>query len=106
MQLERQSLPFRSLTHCSPDTGEPNIYLRPVCRPREIFSRLPCAQAPEEILPEAGPLAAVVSGFFAERAGKPKIPTAPQVRVEQLRTALPWAVPALELEPHDGPAAG
>ena len=72
-----------------------------------LVARAP--EAPEEILPEAGPLAAVVSGFFAERAGKPKIPTVPQVRVvqrQQLRTALPWAVRALELEPHDGPAAG
>ena len=65
--------------------------------------------APEEILPDAGPLAAVISGFFAERAGKPTIPTAPRVRVvqkQQLRTALPWAVRALELPALDGPAAG
>ena len=64
--------------------------------------------APEEILPDAGPLAAVISGFFAERAGKPIIPTAPRVRVvqkQQLRTALPWAVRALELPELDGPAA-
>ena len=30
--------------------------------------------APEEILPAAGPLAAGISGFFAERGGKPPIP--------------------------------
>ena len=63
--------------------------------------------APEEILPDAGPLAAVISGYFAERAGKPVIPTAPRVRVvqkQQLRTALPWAVRALGLPPLDGPA--
>ena len=65
--------------------------------------------APEEVLPDAGPLAAVISGYFAERAGKPVIPTAPRVRVvqkQQLLTALPWAVRALGLPPLDGPAAG
>ena len=64
--------------------------------------------APEQILPAAAPLAAVISGFFAERAGKPPLATAPNVRRvqrEQLRTALPWAVRALGLAPLDGPAA-
>ena len=64
--------------------------------------------APEQILPAAAPLAAVISGFFAERAGQPLIPTAPGVRRvqrEQLRTALPWAARALGLAPLDGPAA-
>ena len=64
--------------------------------------------APEQILPAAAPLAAVISGFFAERAGKPPIPTAPGVRRvqrEQLHTALPWAARALGLAPLDGPAA-
>ena len=64
--------------------------------------------APERILPAAAPLAAVISGFFAERAGKPPVPKAPGVRRvqrEQLRTALPWAVRALGLAPLDGPAA-
>ena len=64
--------------------------------------------APEQILPGAAPLAAVISGFFAERAGKPPVPKAPGVRRvqrEQLRTALPWAVRALDLAPLDGPAA-
>ena len=63
--------------------------------------------APEEILPAAAPLAAVISGFFAERAGKPPIATAPGVRRvqrQQLRTALPWAARALGLAPLDGPA--
>ena len=63
--------------------------------------------APEEILPRAAPLAAVISGFFAERAGKPPLPTAPGVRRvqrQQLRTALPWAARALGLAPLDGPA--
>ena len=60
---------------------------------------------PEGVLPDAGSLAAVISGFFAERAGKPIIPTAPRVREvqrRQLRTALPWAARALGLEPPAG----
>ena len=64
--------------------------------------------APEEILPGAAPLAAVISGYFAERAGRPLIPTAPRVRqvqLMQLRTALPWAVRALGLAPLDGPVS-
>ena len=64
--------------------------------------------APEEILPGAGPLAAVISGYFADRAGQPVIPTAPRVRevqLRQLRTALPWAARALGLPPLDGPAS-
>lgn len=64
---------------------------------------------PEQILPGAGPLAAVISGYFAEKAGQPLIPTAPRVRDvqrRQLRTALPWAVRALGLATLDGPAAG
>ena len=62
--------------------------------------------APEEILPHGGPLAAVISGYFAEHAGKPPIPTAPRVRkvqAQQLRTALPWAARALGLPTPDGP---
>ena len=64
--------------------------------------------APEEILPGRGPLAAVISGYFASRAGRPIIPTAPRVREvqrQQLGTSLPWAVRALGLPPLDGPAA-
>lgn len=55
---------------------------------------------PDEILPEAPELAAVVSGFLAAHAGRPDIPTAPRVREiqrTQLRTALPWAARALGL---------
>ena len=33
--------------------------------------------APEEILPGAGPLAAVISGYFAQRAGRPEDPHGP-----------------------------
>jgi len=57
---------------------------------------------PEEILPDAPAVAAWVAGFFAARAGLPQIPDAPRVRLvqqQQLATALPWAVRALELPP-------
>jgi aminoglycoside phosphotransferase (APT) family kinase protein len=55
---------------------------------------------PEALLPEAPEAAAFMSGFFAARAGLPRIPTAPHVReiqLAQLRTALPWAARALGL---------
>ncbi len=58
--------------------------------------------APESILPHEPGYAALLSGFFAARAGLPIIPTAPFVRrvqKEQLSTAFPWAVRALELPP-------
>ena len=58
--------------------------------------------SPETILPDRPDIAALVSGFFAARAGLPDIPNAPFVRRvqrEQLSTALPWAVRALGLEP-------
>jgi hypothetical protein len=57
---------------------------------------------PDAILPDAGPEAAVVSGYFAARAGRPAIPTAPRVRraqLAQLRQALPWAIRQLGLPP-------
>ena len=56
--------------------------------------------APEKILPDAPEVAAWVSGFFAVRAGLPGISDAPRVRLvqqQQLQTALPWAVRALDL---------
>ncbi len=58
--------------------------------------------APEAILPDAPELAALVAGYFAAQAGLPPIEAAPGVRgvqLAQLRTALPWAARALELEP-------
>jgi thiamine kinase-like enzyme len=64
---------------------------------------------PETILPDSGSFAAVLSGYFASRAGCPIIPDAPLVRkvqLEQLLSALPWAVRALGLPPLDGPRAG
>ncbi|MEM7247900.1 MAG: hypothetical protein AAF533_21365 [Acidobacteriota bacterium] len=57
---------------------------------------------PEQVLPEAGDIAAWVSGFFAARAGLAPIPDAPRVRrvqQEQLSTALPWVVRELRLPP-------
>lgn len=59
---------------------------------------------PEEVLPASPGYAAIVSGFFAARAPQPIIADAPFVRrvqLEQLSTALPWAVRALELPPLD-----
>lgn len=56
--------------------------------------------APHEILRDAPGLAALVSGFFASRAGLAPPPGAPAVRtvqLTQLRSALPWAVHALGL---------
>lgn len=55
---------------------------------------------PETILPDAPATAAAVAGFFAARAGLPDIPDAPFVRRvqrQQLSTALPWAIRALNL---------
>jgi hypothetical protein len=57
---------------------------------------------PETILPHAPEVAALVAGYFAARAGLPGISDAPRVRLvqrQQLTTALPWAVRALELPP-------
>jgi Phosphotransferase enzyme family len=65
--------------------------------------------APEALLPDGGPFAAVVSGYFAAHAGLPVIPDAPRVRqvqLAQLRSALPWAVRALGLPPLDGARVG
>lgn len=60
---------------------------------------------PDTIQPHRPDIAALVSGFFAARAGLPDIPLSPFVRRvqrEQLSTALPWAVRALGLPPLDG----
>jgi hypothetical protein len=57
---------------------------------------------PWEVLPDAGPLAAAVAGFFAARAGLPRAPGAPTVRAfqrAQAEVALPWAARELGLEP-------
>ena len=60
--------------------------------------------APAEMLPDAGELTAVVSGFFAPIAGLPPHAGAPTVRplqLAQLKVALPWAVDVLGLPPLD-----
>jgi hypothetical protein len=57
---------------------------------------------PEEVLPDAPGLAALVAGFFCARAGLPPIEDALHVRPlqrMQSRTALPWAARALGLPP-------
>lgn len=61
---------------------------------------------PEAILPGKPEVAALVSGFFAARAGQPDVPMGPFVRRvqrEQLSTALPWAIRTLELAPPTPP---
>jgi hypothetical protein len=76
----------------------------------ELAAWLPSLQAeggppPEAILRDEPEAAALVSGFFAARAGLPPPPTAPRVRevqLAQLRTALPWAARELGLPPTEG----
>jgi hypothetical protein len=60
---------------------------------------------PEATLPAAREAAAVVSGYFAARAGLPPVPDAPGVRpiqLAQLGPALRWVSRALELPPVGG----
>jgi aminoglycoside phosphotransferase (APT) family kinase protein len=55
---------------------------------------------PEEILTGEPEAAALVSGYFAARAGLPAIPLAPRVRAvqrEQIRAGLPWVARELGL---------
>ena len=50
---------------------------------------------PEEVCPQASVFSGFISGFFAARAGLPAPQTAPfarRVQLEQLQTALPWAI--------------
>jgi hypothetical protein len=75
----------------------------------DIAGWLPSLQSeggppPETILPHAGELAAILSGFWAYRAGTPPPEGAPSVREVQRRQllfALPWAARALDLPPPD-----
>lgn len=58
--------------------------------------------APETILPNAGGFAALLSGYWAYRAGTPPPVGAPRVREVQRRQilfSLPWAARALDLPP-------
>jgi hypothetical protein len=60
---------------------------------------------PETILPEHPHLAALISGYFAARAGLPVEQASAQIRaiqLAQLRVALPWVVRALGLPPPEG----
>jgi hypothetical protein len=62
--------------------------------------RLEGGPEPDEVLPNAGALAAAVAGFFAARAGLPPPVGAPTVREfqrRQLEVALPWAARELGL---------
>jgi hypothetical protein len=55
---------------------------------------------PEELVGHEPEVAALISGYFAARAGLPIIPSAPRVRdvqKEQLSVALPWVIRALKL---------
>ena len=60
---------------------------------------------PETILPAGAPLASFMSGYWASQAGLEPFFNAPRVRPLQLqclKSALPWAVRALNLPPLDG----
>ncbi len=57
---------------------------------------------PMAIMPGEPALAALMSGFFAARAGLPPPEGAPRVRgvqLSQLKRALPWAAASLRLPP-------
>ena len=64
--------------------------------------------SPEEVHDLSACWPAAIAGYFALRAGLPRIPEAPAARtvqLSQLRSALPWAQRALGLPPLDGPNA-
>jgi hypothetical protein len=64
--------------------------------------RLEGGSKPQEVLPDAGTLAAAVAGFFAARAGLVAPQGAPIVRAfqrAQAAVALPWAARELGLAP-------
>ena len=59
---------------------------------------------PDAVMPDAGALAAIITGFWAARAGLPPLdfPGADRVRTlqrQQLSVALPWTARALHLPP-------
>lgn len=60
---------------------------------------------PETILPDGAEMASFMSGYWASQAGLEPFPNAPRVRPLQLqclKSALPWAVRALDLPARDG----
>ena len=64
--------------------------------------RLEAGPEPSDVLPDAGPLAAAVAGFFASRAGLAPPPGAPTVRDfqrAQAEVALRWTARELGLAP-------
>jgi len=70
--------------------------------------RLEGGPLPDELVPDEGPLAALLSGYFAANAGLPTIPEAPRVRniqLRQLRIALAWVARAVGLPAPDLPWA-
>jgi hypothetical protein len=79
----------------------------------DLASWLPSLQyeggpLPDDVLPNGSHWAALMSGYFAGRAGLPVVANAPRLRavqLAQLKTALPWAQRALSLPPLDGPNA-
>ena len=57
---------------------------------------------PETVWKDAGVFAAILSGYWAFRAGLAPPPAAPRVRqvqLQQVKSALPWAVRTLDLPP-------
>lgn len=62
--------------------------------------------APEALLPDAGDVAALLSGFWATQAPLPPLAHAPHLREMQRKvlaeSALPWAIRALGLPPLHG----
>jgi SAM-dependent methyltransferase len=71
-----------------------------------VSTRLEGGPLPDELIPNAGPWAALFSGIFACRAGLAAIPDAPRVRkfqLRQLRITLPWAARTLGLPLPDLP---
>jgi len=76
----------------------------------DVAAWLPSLEAeggppPESLLPHAPELAAHLSGYFASHAGLVVLPDDSDrrnIQLDQLKTALPWAIRALGLPPLDG----
>jgi phosphotransferase family enzyme len=112
-ELEGEALThfdLRSDNICITPAGPKFVDWAEACRGNpvaDLGAWLPSLEAeggppPETLLPGRPEVAAWISGYFAARAGRPIIPTAPRVRSvqrAQLTTALPWAQRALGLPP-------
>jgi thiamine kinase-like enzyme len=99
---------LRSDNICITDTGPKFIDWAEACRgdpALDLGAWLPSLEReggppPDAILPDRPEVAAWISGYFAARAGLPRIPDGPRVRdiqKDQLLSALPWAKRALGL---------